>query len=64
MAIRGARSARGLPCGKMEFMGHSRKSLGITVGVYGHATPEAFERPGRRSTRGCTSFARLTLAEQ
>lgn len=29
--------------GIMEFMGHSRKSAGVTVGVYGHATPETFQ---------------------
>lgn len=29
--------------GIMEFMGHSRKSAGITVGTYGHATAETFE---------------------
>lgn len=29
--------------GRMEFMGHSRKSHGITVGVYGHVTEETFE---------------------
>ena len=30
--------------GRVEFMGHSRKSQGITVGVYGHVTEETFER--------------------
>lgn len=30
--------------GMMEFMGHSRKGQGITIGVYGHVTEETFER--------------------
>jgi integrase len=30
--------------GMMEFMGHSRKGRGITIGVYGHVTEETFER--------------------
>jgi integrase len=30
--------------GMMEFMGHSRKGQGITIGVYGHVTDETFER--------------------
>lgn len=30
--------------GMMEFMGHSRKSQGVTIGTYGHATEETFQR--------------------
>ena len=28
----------------MEFMGHSAESMPLAVSVYGHVTPEAFER--------------------
>ena len=28
----------------MEFMGHSRESVPLAIGVYGHVTPEAYER--------------------
>lgn len=39
----------GVPlAGMMEFMGHSRKSHGITLGVYAHVTEETFER-GRQA---------------
>lgn len=30
--------------GVMEFMGHSRKGLPVTLGVYGHVTEETFEQ--------------------
>jgi len=29
--------------GVMEFMGHSRGSVPLAVGVYGHVTPETYE---------------------
>jgi hypothetical protein len=28
----------------MEFMGHSKKGLPVTLGVYGHVTEETFEQ--------------------
>lgn len=30
--------------GIMEFMGHSRKGKPVTLGVYGHVTPETFQQ--------------------
>jgi integrase len=45
--------------GVMEFMGHSRKSMPLAVGVYGHVTPETVEAARNAIDR---SLFRLRIA--
>jgi hypothetical protein len=50
--------------GVMEFMGHSRKGLPVTLGVYGHVTEETFEQARRAIDKTLFQLRPVSLPER